>query len=568
MRYLLDALYLLVFPIAVVFRLSRKRRLGLWDRFLGRTHSAFRIPHSAFPRVWFHGVSVGEIHLLRGIVREFRARQPHWHCIISSTTDTGFTEAQKWFPNLPVIRWPLDFSWAVERALAEVRPDLVVLAESEFWPNFLLAARRRAIPVVAVNVRLSPRSFRRYRLFRSLAVRWFRLLSHLAVQTQEYAEQLRQLGVPGERITVTGSVKYDGVRTERDNPKTAAFRELFGIRPAGLEDSPRGLVWVAGSTQAPEDEVVLRIFEKLQPEFPQLRLILVPRQPDQFEGVAQLIQRSGIPFIRRSQLPRSQALPRTALPRGSASRFASPSPPASGGEGLSEGGQRLPSAASLPPSPPSPLPPGERGEKPPHPHPLSPEAGERGEVAANRGGPPPVVLVDSLGELSAIWGLADVAFVGGSLDGQRGGQNMIEPAAYGAAVVFGPHVWNFRDTVERLLLANAALQIQDGEELEAVVRRLLADSEERQRLGEAARRLVLDQQGATGRTMEVLEKIMHPSPLGGEGMGVRGEDVASAAVLTPHPNPLPPGEREEEKQPLPQGERAKVAYPFSAARAR
>jgi 3-deoxy-D-manno-octulosonic-acid transferase len=119
-----------------------------------------------------------------------------------------------------------------------------------------------------------------------------------------------------------------------------------------------------------------------------------------------------------------------------------------------------------------------------------------------------VILVDSLGELSAIWGLADIAFVGGSLDGQRGGQNMIEPAAYGAAVVFGPHVWNFRDTVDRLLAASAAIQVQDGKELETVVRRLLEDAKERRQLGEAARRLVLGQQGATVRTMEMLEQVI------------------------------------------------------------
>ncbi|HEV3142740.1 MAG TPA: glycosyltransferase N-terminal domain-containing protein, partial [Gemmataceae bacterium] len=338
MRYLLDALYFLLFPLAALFLLRRKRRSGLWDRFLGRTHSQFRILHSAF-RILFHGVSVGEIHLLRGIVREFRRRHPQWQCVISATTDSGFAEAQKWFGDLAVIRWPLDFSWAVERALAEVRPDLVVLAESEFWPNFLLAARRRRIAVVAVNVRLSPRSFRRYRWFRSLAGRWLRLLSHFAVQTAEYAEQLRQLGVPDERVSVTGSVKYDGVMMDRDNPKTAAFRELFNLQTAGLEDSPRGLVWVAGSTQAPEEEIVLAIFAKLRLEFSQLRLILVPRQPDRFDDVARLLESSQAPFIRRSALSRSQALPGTALRRGSASLLISPSPPASEGEGWGEGGE-------------------------------------------------------------------------------------------------------------------------------------------------------------------------------------------------------------------------------------
>src|SRR5262249_12381108 len=154
-----------------------KSRRGLWSRFLGRTK--FQRPFSRQPKppanpacafglplkgrvlcVWFHGVSVGEIHLLRDVVKRFRAPHPEARCVLSTTTDTGFAEAQKSFPDVAVIHWPLDFSWAVERALCEVRPDLVVLAESELWPNFLLAARRRGVPVVAINVRLSPRSLR------------------------------------------------------------------------------------------------------------------------------------------------------------------------------------------------------------------------------------------------------------------------------------------------------------------------------------------------------------------------------------------------------------------------
>jgi 3-deoxy-D-manno-octulosonic-acid transferase len=120
------------------------------------------------------------------------------------------------------------------------------------------------------------------------------------------------------------------------------------------------------------------------------------------------------------------------------------------------------------------------------------------------------VLLDTIGELSAAWGLADIAFVGGSLDGRRGGQNMIEPAAYGAALLFGPHTWNFRDTAERLLAADAALVVQDAAEMEAALTRLVEDEAERTRLGDAARRLVREQQGATQRTLDVLDRFLPP----------------------------------------------------------
>ena len=417
MRYLLDGLYLFLFVASFpLLILKRKHRLGLRTRFTGAAPSVNRC-------VWFHGVSVGEIHLLRGVVGAFRQRYPGRTCVVSATTQTGFDEARKWFADCPVIRWPLDFSWAVERALNAVRPELIVLAESELWPNFLLAARRRRIPVVAINVRMSPRSARRYERFRSLARHWLGMVSHFAVQTPEYAERLRNLGVPGHRISVSGSVKYDGVRTDRANTLTKALRELFNI-------SENDLVWVAGSTQAPEEEIVRSIFQRLRLDFPSLRLILVPRQRERFDPVARELAQAGVSFVRRSEMT--------------------------------------------------------------------------GPVTDRAS----VILVDTFGELGALWGLADVAFVGGSLDGQRGGQNMIEPAAFGAGVIFGPHVWNFRDSVQRLLDARSAIQVRDAAELETAGRRLLGDEMERRRLGDAARELVLQQQGATQRTFQILDQFI------------------------------------------------------------
>src|SRR5207253_4548145 len=123
----------------------------------------------------------------------------------------------------------------------------------------------------------------------------------------------------------------------------------------------------------------------------------------------------------------------------------------------------------------------------------------------------PVILVDTIGELSAVWGLADVAFVGGSLDGKRGGQNMLEPAAYGAAVVFGPHVWNFRDAAGRLVREGGAVQVQDAGGLAKAVPELLASASRRKQLGTTARRLVLAQQGATARTLDALDFLIAPT---------------------------------------------------------
>src|SRR5262249_15501177 len=161
-------------------------------------------------------------------------------------------------------------------------PTLVVLAEGEIWPNFLVAAKRFGARVAIINGRMSPRSFRRYRALPFFVRGLFRKLDLCAAQTQEYAENFCCLGARPSAVHVTGSVKFDGVETNRNNPKT---RELSRLLAIGAGD----LVWIAGSTQAPEEKVVLEIYKGLRTAFPKLRLILVPRQKDRFDEVASLL---------------------------------------------------------------------------------------------------------------------------------------------------------------------------------------------------------------------------------------------------------------------------------------
>ncbi len=391
---------------------------GLAAKWLGRV--PWRAENAA-PVVWFHGVSVGEIHLLRQVVARFRARFPTWQCVVSTTTATGHAEACKHFADLPVVFWPFDFTWAVNKALDTIRPTLVVLSEGEVWPNFVWAAKKRGVKLAVINARMSPRSARRFRLFRWLFSGVFTQIDLLGAQNDEYRAHYECLGA-GNVITV-GNIKYDGVSSDRHNARTQSMRTLLGI-------ASDALVWVAGSTQDPEEALAIDIYRRARETHPNLRLILVPRHPERFDEVAHLLWRSGLPFVRRSAL--------TARPASQADA---------------------------------------------------------------------IILVDTIGELSAIWGMADLAFVGGSLDGKRGGQNMIEPSAYGAAVLFGPFTWNFKQTVADLLAREAALEVADGAALEVAVARLLDDARERQRLGGAARAFVLSQQGATERTLDELQKV-------------------------------------------------------------
>lgn len=423
MAAVLDALYALALALASPWLVWRAWRTGRYRREVSaKLFGRLTIARAdGRPCAWFHGVSVGEVHLLGPLVREFRAARPGWRVVASSTTDTGLAEARARF-GADVFPFPFDFSWACGAAIDHVRPAVVVLAESELWPNFLLAAAGRRVPVVVANARVSPRSFARLRRVKG-AARAFLLgrVSAFAAQDADTAERLAALGVPADRVTVTGSVKYDGAAGDRDTPKGQELARLLR-----LDAADRPLVLVAGSTHPPEEEVILAAFARLRTRFSGLVLVLVPRHPDRFAAVGGFVAASGLDWVRRSELREPVGLR------------------------------------------------------------------------------PAVVLLDTVGELGAAWGLADVGFVGGSLDGVRGGQSMIEPAGYGVPAVFGPDVWNFRDAARRLVECGGAVQIRNADELTDALGKLLADAGLRARVGGAARDLVQSQQGATGRTVAVI----------------------------------------------------------------
>ena len=247
------------------------------------------------PCVWLHGVSVGEINLLVPLVKELQLQLPQHDCVISTTTRTGHALACSRFAGHTVFYCPLDFSWAVAAAMRRIRPQLLILAELELWPNLIAAARRSGARVAVVNGRLSPSSWRGYRRVRGLMRRLLRRVDLIAVQNDEFAQRFLDLGAPAPVVRVTGSVKFDGAETDRDNPRT---RQLVCRAHIATDD----VVFLAGSTQAPEESLALDVFQRLSACHPRLRLILVPRHPERFDEVASLLDHSGIAWQRRSQL--------------------------------------------------------------------------------------------------------------------------------------------------------------------------------------------------------------------------------------------------------------------------
>ncbi len=424
MAYLLNLLYVALLVLAspwLVLSAVRKGkyREGWGQKLLGQ------VPRrdSRATCVWIHAVSLGEVSLIASLVAEIRRRHPDWDIAISSTTLTGYTLARSRYAEHTVFYCPLDFTWAVRRAIERIRPKLLVLAELELWPNLIAEARRAGAKVAIVNGRLSDHSFRGYCRLRPLVRR---LLSHLdliAAQNPLYADRFLELGAPTEKLFVSGSLKFDGAQNDRGNPATVSLRQLAGFQEGDT-------VFLAGSTQDPEERLALAAFQALAPAHPDLRLVLVPRHPDRFEEVAQLLSASGVAWQRRSQL--------------------------------------------------------------------------NGGADANPGR---VLLVDRVGELAAWWGTAKIAYVGGSM-GKRQGQNMIEPAAYGAAVSFGPQTRNFREVVEALLAADAAVVVSGGAQLTEFLRRCLEDPQFADRLGQRARQVVAAQLGATQRTVDLLDALL------------------------------------------------------------
>jgi 3-deoxy-D-manno-octulosonic-acid transferase len=398
------------------YRAGFSERLG---KVPARLLAADNIPSSARRIIWVHAVSVGEVLAVSGLVEEMRRSFPEHRVLVTTTTDTGQEMARRHFGEQNVFYFPMDFGFAIRPYLRALRPELVVLAETEFWPNFLRLVRGSGARVAVVNARLSDRSWPGYRRF-GWALRG--VLAHVDLflaQTQQDCSRLQAIGADPERVRVAGNLKFD-VGSPEPPPIVESLRRSLAGEGAGP-------VLVCGSTVEGEEAPLVKAFESVRAEHPRAVMMLVPRRPERFDQVALLLEQLGIPSLRRSHWA--------------------------------------------------------------------------GEALAGR-----VFLVDSIGELAALYALADVAFVGGSLVPQ-GGHNVIEPAQHGVAIVVGNHTENFRDMVA-LFQSRDAVRIVSLPELPLTLMRLLADAGERRALGQRARETMRSQTGARARTLEALKTLL------------------------------------------------------------
>ena len=374
---------------------------------------------SGQPVIWIHAVSVGEVLAVSGLIGLLRKRMPESRVVISTTTDSGQNLARNRFGDENVFYFPMDFALTIQPYFRALRPELVVLAETEFWPNFLRISHTSGALVAVVNGRISDRSWPRYRRFQWALRRMLANIDLFLTQTEEDKTRLESIGADPASVRVSGNLKFD-VSLPALPPIVETLRRSLSTEGAGP-------VLVCGSTVEDEEPPLLRAFENVRVSHPRAVMILAPRHPERFEIVASLLQEMGISSHRRSRW--------------------------------------------------------------------------NGESLAGA-----VLLVDTIGELAALYGLADVAFVGGSLV-PRGGHNIIEPAQHGVAIVTGNHTENFRDIVG-LFQSRDAVRIVGLAELPLVLMHLLENGTERMALGRRAKETILSQMGATSRTLEALQALL------------------------------------------------------------
>jgi 3-deoxy-D-manno-octulosonic-acid transferase len=380
------------------------------------------------PVIWLHCVSVGETQAARPLAKRLKQQFPHYDLVVSTITLTGQNLARDVFRNdaASIFYFPFDWRWTVRRSLNVVNPAVVLIMETELWPNFLRECKTRQIPVALVNGRISRQSYRRYRM-----IKWFlrRVLSSLSIavmQSETDAGRLKELGMAKEKLFTAGNLKFDAELASELTNTTEELQKRFAVK----SEAP---LILAASTHAPEEQIILESIQKLRQKQP-VRLMLAPRHPERFNEVAALLQKSGLTWTRRTNRP--DANDSTAT----------------------------------------------------------------------------VVLLDTIGELPATYELADIVFVGGSIV-DKGGHNVLEPAAAGATVVTGAHTHNFHAIVELMNEAGALVQLPAlpdavaSDELAYVFEKLLASPAEREELGRRAKQLIRVNQGAADRTMQLIAPL-------------------------------------------------------------
>lgn len=423
MRHAYSVLLTLLLPLVVLRLLWRSRLVPAYRQRLGERLGYIDLATDGRPLLWVHAVSLGETLAARPLIEALLAAHADHQVLVTTTTPTGSEQVRRLFGERVLhVYAPWDTPAAVRRFLRRARPRLLVLMETELWPNMLHLCRAEQCAVVLANARLSASSARGYARIAATTRHMLSAIDEIAAQHATDAERFVALGADPGRVRVTGSIKFDVQLEDAQRRGARALRDRWGLaaRP----------VLIAASTHAGEDEIVLAAFDALRAAAPDALLLLAPRHPERFDTVSRLCRDRGLVVSRRS-------------------------------------------------------------------------AGEDVDASVQ------VLLVDTLGELLMLFGVADVAVIGGSFV-PNGGHNPLEAAVWGLPVLSGPSMFNFADITTQLASAGALEQAGDAAALGRHLVQLFADVGEIERRGSAARIVVDANRGALAALVAVIAGQLLP----------------------------------------------------------
>lgn len=419
MRWIYCLLFYIAMPFIWLRLLWRARRnpdyAKRWSERLGH------IPFIAKPNsIWWHAVSVGETLAAIPLINAFQMQHPDIPIVVTTTTPTASKQVQMRLGNrVQHVYAPYDLPHVIRRFLSYVKPRMLIIMETELWPNLLHICHYKNIPIFIANARLSQKSASGYAKLGRLTYDMLQKISLLAAQNRVDADRFIKLGLPINKLKVTGTTKFDITISGNLVTQAKMFRQGWG------ESRP---VWIAASTHPGEEEIILQAMQKILIKFPETLLILVPRHPDRTKEVIALCQETGLEICsRQSQKPIQTTTQ--------------------------------------------------------------------------------IFLIDTLGELLLFYAAADIAFVGGSLI-ERGGHNILEPAALGLPIITGKSMFNFSEIARLFLEQNALHQVSNAIDLSEQIIDLFSNPSYREKMGHAGLNIIAQNRGATEKQLTLIQTLI------------------------------------------------------------
>jgi 3-deoxy-D-manno-octulosonic-acid transferase len=371
--------------------------------------------------LWIHAVSLGEVMAVRPLVRGLRELFPGRRIILTTITSTGKKIAESILPKEDTYYLPLDLSFLMRSFISKINPSLLILLETELWPNLILSVKQKNIPIILVNGRISVLSFKGYMMVRWLLKPLLKRIDLFLVQTKLDEERFLKLGTDKTKIKITGNMKFDIKDFADLKIDYTDYRKILGL---GSKEK----LLVAGSTHPGEEKILIEVYTKLKNKFPLLNLLIAPRHPQRVIEIEKLAKEFGLNSIRISQVS-----------------------------------SIINTYYSL-------------------------------------------LILDTIGQLMNYYALADIVFVGGSLV-KIGGHNILEPALFKKPIIFGPYMFNFKDISEEFLRENAAIKVDNSEELYVKIEELLSEPKKAVLLGENAYNLIQKNKGITEKNLAWISSI-------------------------------------------------------------